>query len=55
VEREEDQLLSLGMVEMLAGGVEARWRGRRGGERGRRGSAAERGHKAQLQSAVVAL
>jgi hypothetical protein len=42
VEREEDRLSHLGAVEMLAGGAEARWRGRHGRERGRRGRVVER-------------
>jgi hypothetical protein len=32
VEREEDMLPCSGTEEMPAGGAEARWRGRRGGE-----------------------
>jgi hypothetical protein len=42
--REEDWLLRSSAVEMSPGGAEARWRGRRGGERGRGGGAAEHGH-----------
>ena len=30
--REEDRLSCFGAEEMLVGGAEARWRGRRGGE-----------------------
>ena len=32
MEREEDMLSCSRTEEMMAGGVEARWRGRRGGE-----------------------
>jgi hypothetical protein len=43
MERGEDRLPCLSVVEMSAGGAESRWRGRHGGEGGHRGGMAERG------------
>jgi hypothetical protein len=42
MEREEDRLPCLSVVEMSAGGAESQWRGRHGGECSHHGGMAER-------------
>jgi hypothetical protein len=55
VKREKEGLLRSVAAEMSPSGVKAQWRGRHGGECGRRGGAAERRHSlAEIYRGAVA-